>query len=240
VRGTYIHQACKASNRIEVAKVGWPHSKAPKVGKGDGYSHSRNHYRNHRRPLLTSHPRAKTRSNGNDSRDRLTPPTQSSCSFVMRDQASTSYKASCSFTSSMAEQPNNLVSIRFSDEDNPTGSSTEHTTHTAKRQQHELLGLALQYSSTIANDKEYKIPIPQPQALSDEKIASCPVHRDLLAGLSVDAAVSNGTAPDPKNTLMPMERYLAEGLAERYALFSFSYSETGREWARFSDCVCGE
>jgi hypothetical protein len=143
----------------------------------------------------------------------------------------------------MAEQPNTLSSIRFSDEDSPTGSSTEHATLAADRQQRDLLGLALQCSSTIANDKEYKIPIPQPQpqpqALPDEKIASCPVHRALLTGPPVDAAISDGPASDPKNTLMPMERYLAEGLAERYALFSFSYSETGREWARFSDCVCG-
>jgi hypothetical protein len=140
----------------------------------------------------------------------------------------------------MAEQPNNLVSIRFSDEDSPIGSSTEHTTLAAKRQQHDLLGLALQYSSTIANDKEHEIPIPQPQALHDEKIASCPAHLALLAGLPVDAAIRDGTALDPKNTLMPMERYLAEGLTERYALFSFNCSETGREWARFSDCLCGE
>jgi hypothetical protein len=75
------------------------------------------------------------------------------------------------------------------------------------------------------------------QAATDEKIAACPIHKTLLSGFHAIAATSRATTSEPQSMLMPVERYLAEGPDERYALVSISHSETG-EWARYSGCLC--
>jgi hypothetical protein len=107
------------------------------------------------------------------------------------------------------------------------------TDHVKHRQEQDLLGLTLQAS----NNSEVGISESASQAVLEEKIAACPVHSTLLSGLQGDANALLGQGAGPK--LIPIERYVAEGLAERYTLLSLSHSNTGAEWARYSSCLCG-
>jgi hypothetical protein len=114
--------------------------------------------------------------------------------------------------------------------EHPVGFSTEH------RQEQDLSGLTVQASTTnvleskLDNSKEFIEAIPE------EQIRVCPVHGALFGGLYGPTVRPN---PSQRTSHMPLERYVAEGLAERYALLSLNQMETGGEWARYSACLCG-
>lgn len=102
------------------------------------------------------------------------------------------------------------------------------------QQEYDLLGLALQLSndSQTANGVE---PFNEgPEARSQDLACACPVHSTIPSNTEVLPA----QAGELKHT--PMNRYLAEGLAERYALFDIGPSDNGGQWARYSGCLCGQ
>jgi hypothetical protein len=144
----------------------------------------------------------------------------------------------------MADKLYDLLGTEFSAEDTPADPSMGYIAHAFHRQQNDLLGLTLQPFNNTIPDNEMKTSSTSLHnvslhAVPDEKIAACPVHRTLLAGLHAIAVTSRATTSEPKSMLLPMELYLAESLAERYALVSVSHSETG-DWARYSGCLCGK
>jgi hypothetical protein len=112
----------------------------------------------------------------------------------------------------------------------PAGFWFEHVKH---RQEQDLAGLTLQASNTNVLDNESETSKEAIEAMPQEQIWACPVHAAVLSRLSGDTDLPN-QEPAP----MPIERYVAEGLAERYALLSLSQAETGGEWARYSACIC--
>jgi hypothetical protein len=103
----------------------------------------------------------------------------------------------------------------------------------AYQQEHDLLGLALITSNDSVPDSRVDSDKEGLEARTQDNISACPIHRSILS--NVEALPSQ--AGELK--CMPMERFLAEGLAERYALLSPSYSNTGGEWTRYSACLCG-
>jgi hypothetical protein len=113
-------------------------------------------------------------------------------------------------------------------------------THSVHRQQNDLLGLTLQTPNSSSSDDGMKNSHTPLLEVPEEKIAACAVHVALLAGLHAGPATSRATAPGPKEMPIPMDRYLAEGLAERYALLGLGREGTGREGARYSGCLCGK
>jgi hypothetical protein len=110
-------------------------------------------------------------------------------------------------------------------------------THAVHRQQNDLFGLTLQTPNNSSSDDEMEISHTPLPAAPEEKITACAVHISLLAGLYADPATSRAAAPGPNEMLIPMDRYLAEGLAERYALLGLGHEGTG---ARYSGCLCGK
>jgi hypothetical protein len=115
-----------------------------------------------------------------------------------------------------------------------------HITPSRHRQQHGVLGLTLQTTNYTLPQNAMNISDTSLQAVPEEKITTCPVHNALLEGWHAGTAISQATAFEPKDMTLPMDRYLAEGQAERYALLSLSHPETGGEWARYSSCLCGK
>jgi hypothetical protein len=109
------------------------------------------------------------------------------------------------------------------------------------RPQHGLLGLALQtYNNGLpGNEVHASKEVIEATPHDQEQIPSrlCPIHKSLLAGIPLNMDAQPGQVTESKHT--PMERYLAEGLVERYALFSIGMTNAGEEWARYSGCLCG-
>jgi hypothetical protein len=99
--------------------------------------------------------------------------------------------------------------------------------------QHEynLLGLALQTSTTslLGNKKDTSEAAPQ---------AIFQVHKSTCPALSHTLASAEGEVVQLEEA--PLDRYLAEGLSERYALVNISTSDAVWKWARYPDCLCGE
>jgi hypothetical protein len=144
----------------------------------------------------------------------------------------------------MADKLYELLGTDSSAEDTPADPSMGYIARAFHRQQNDLLGLTLQPFNNTIPDNEMKISSTflhnnSLQAVPDEKIAACPFHRTLLVGFHAIAVTSRATTSDPKSMLLPMERYLAESLAERYALVSISHLEI-EDWARYSGCLCGK
>jgi len=129
----------------------------------------------------------------------------------------------------------NPFETESSTQDHLCDSSTEYMKH---RQEQDLLGLTLQTPKNSLPDNEMNTPNTLLQAVPEEKIVACPLHNALLAGLLADEVTSDGTASDSKSMLMPMDRYLAEGLGERYALLNLRPSDAEGDWARYSGCLC--
>jgi hypothetical protein len=117
--------------------------------------------------------------------------------------------------------------------------------HIIHGQEYDILGLTLQSSTSVsphANELQTSNEALQP--ISHEQISACPVHSALVIG---DHEEEDPDSPDIDSQRVlpcrgmghtPIERYLAEGLAERYALFSPSQAETAGEWARYFGCLC--
>jgi hypothetical protein len=107
----------------------------------------------------------------------------------------------------------------------------------ACEREYDLLGLALQTADgSIPNDE-----IDTAEALIETRhqgqMNVCPIQTALFAQLH---NVEDNTPKSNQETAqLPMERYLLEGFAERYALVSIDQSGTGGDWAMYSDCRCG-
>jgi hypothetical protein len=125
------------------------------------------------------------------------------------------------------------------DKNTSAGPSTQYIAHAAHRQHHDLLGLILPAPNNHPLDHETNISYTPAQITNDEKIVACPVHGTLSAGFYADDAIRYENAAVYKSAstplLAPMDRYVAEGLAERYTLVKVGYPGTGRE---FSRCLC--
>lgn len=135
----------------------------------------------------------------------------------------------------MANINGDSVVERFGTQGTSTDLSLECATY---GQEHDLLGLSSQTAGESVRDNETEIQKRFTETMHQEEIRSCPIHGALIARLHGDEDFP------PKSSqasgLTPMERYLAEDLAERCAILSLSHSETGREWARYSGCLCGK
>jgi hypothetical protein len=111
------------------------------------------------------------------------------------------------------------------------------TPHVKHRQEQDLSGLTLQASNNDILDNELETSKEVIEAIPQKQIRACPVHGALFAGLYGDTDLLPN--PSQETGPMPIQRYVAEGLAERYALLSSNQTETGGEWARYSGCRCG-
>jgi len=107
--------------------------------------------------------------------------------------------------------------------------------HAKHRQEQDLACLTLRASNTNVLDNESETSKEAIEAMPQEQIRACPVHAAVLSRLYGDTDLPY---PNEEQAPMPIERYVAEGLAERYALLSLSQTETGGEWARYSACIC--
>jgi hypothetical protein len=158
---------------------------------------------------------------------------------VEQDQQSTFHKASDSFTSNMAAgEPYDLLNTEFNGEDTLADPSMGHITPAAYRQQHDLLGLALQTDNNglPANEVHWSKEVTEAAPYDQKQTFTglCPIYKALLAEIQSD--VNAQRAREVKH--IPMERYLAEDLAERYALISLGPTQAGEEWERYSRCLC--
>ncbi len=104
--------------------------------------------------------------------------------------------------------------------------------HVNQRQEQDLLGLA----SETTNDASWRrsesdSPDEVLGAVPRDQMSACPIHSRILSGQ--EKRPVRGEQP----VHMPMDRYLAEGLVERYALLSL---DDGEQWARYFHCVCKE
>jgi hypothetical protein len=131
----------------------------------------------------------------------------------------------------MSNETNNSVGVELNAqfEHNRWGYTEKYLAH---QQEYDLLGLALQTSnnSQPANGVE---PFKEgPKAESQGLVSTCPVHSAILSNADI--------LPTHVGELkhMPLDRYIAEGLVERYALLDVGPSDSGGQWARYSSCLC--
>jgi hypothetical protein len=101
------------------------------------------------------------------------------------------------------------------------------------QQEHDLIGLALQTSITAVPNDEVEISHEGPRSVNDGHISICPIHHSILSSAD-KLKVQEG------QKLVPIVRYLAEGLQERYALVNVETSDSEEQWARYKDCRCME
>jgi hypothetical protein len=102
----------------------------------------------------------------------------------------------------------------------------------SSQQQHDLLGLALQTSAGRVPDDEVETSYEGPRAIDEDHIPTCPIHRSILSNTSIPIV------PGGEQMVTPMDRYLAEGIQERYALVHVGISDSEEPWARYKDCLC--
>jgi hypothetical protein len=119
--------------------------------------------------------------------------------------------------------------LNTEDEDNQEDCAKKHH---ASQQEYDLLGLALQTSTNRLPSNEADTSNVAPQAQGHQ--SACPIHSGFLS--NADAVPIQ--AGELKQ--LPMDRYLAEGLAERYALLSIGPSENEGQWARYAVWTCRE
>jgi hypothetical protein len=140
------------------------------------------------------------------------------------------------------------LGLSFASIDSPTSSTTEGNSafrnpnvarvHNSK---HDLPEMQLQNPSTpteTSTQLSTRIQCNKLEALKQSPTTTCPIHSVLLAEYSADAYTPPTQSPTPLGGLTPMERYLAEGEAERYSLYGHSQSGTG-DWRRYILCCCG-
>jgi hypothetical protein len=101
----------------------------------------------------------------------------------------------------------------------------------AYQHEYHLLGLAVQTSTTSLLDDKIDTSETAPQAIFQVHKSICLVHSRTFASAEGQAV---------RLEKAPLDRYLAEGLSERYALVNISTSDAVWKWARYSDCLCGE
>jgi len=121
-------------------------------------------------------------------------------------------------------------------------------TYTVRRQEYYLRGLTLQSSNSLPGNVMQTSQgkpgndLGASSGLSNTSIPllNCPVHGGVLPGFDTAALAftSHGTAPAYMPNQTAMERYLTEGLAERYTIVNLNESNTA-DWARCNGCTCG-
>lgn len=133
-----------------------------------------------------------------------------------------------------------LARSGYNDEITLAGPPNEEIAHTAYKKQYDLLGLTPPTTHEYLPDEDMACSDSSLQRAHDEKIAACPVHGALLTKFHTERDIVSEVAREPQSTLtpLPMDRYLAEGLDERYALLNINHPGRGGEWARYSACIC--
>jgi hypothetical protein len=128
-----------------------------------------------------------------------------------------------------SNETNNSFGIGFSTQDHLCDSSTEHLKH---RQKQDLLGLEPETFTNSVPDIEADSSDEVLEAIPQDQISACSVHSSILS----NADALPGKAGEIKYA--PMDRYLAEGITERYALFNIGSSGSGGQWTRYFSCLC--
>jgi hypothetical protein len=104
--------------------------------------------------------------------------------------------------------------------------------HIKHRQEQDLFGLTLNTSYKSLPDIEADSCDEFLEAIPQDRISACPIHSSILS--NADALpVQAGQIK-----YVPMDRYLAEGLKERYALVDIGSLGSGGQWSRYFDCLC--
>jgi hypothetical protein len=110
--------------------------------------------------------------------------------------------------------------------------------HAVHRQEYYLQGLTLQSSNGLpgvvmqtSHETLCNVLQAPNNTLNTSPSPNCPVHNILLA------EYHSRQGPAPLAGPIPMERYLEEGVADRYAIFNLNKSNTG-DWARYNGCTC--
>ncbi len=91
------------------------------------------------------------------------------------------------------------------------------------------MGLALQTFNDGVTGSEKNNSSSPLEGVTEELNSACPIHSALLAALNAATVTSGGITSELEGTFKPIDRYLAEGIEERYALLSVSDSDTGGE-----------
>lgn len=121
--------------------------------------------------------------------------------------------------------------LNTEDKDNQEDCSKKNL---AYQQDNDLLGLALQTSATNLPGNEMNTSNATLEAMSQGHIYTCLIHTSILS----NAALLPSQSEELKQ--LPMNRYLAEDLSQRYALVNISRSGSGEQWARYPGCLCGQ
>jgi hypothetical protein len=99
------------------------------------------------------------------------------------------------------------------------------------KQEQDLLGLATTTIHDVLPRNEVNGSGEVLEASPQDQATFCAVHHSIFS----NADKLPGQEEQLKR--LPMDRYLNEGFAERYAILSL---DDGRQWARYSSCVCSK
>jgi len=105
-------------------------------------------------------------------------------------------------------------------------SSTQHNKH---RQDQDLMGISSgTLHNNLSNDQVDKF-VEATKEASQDCMLICPIHNNVLS----NAEKMPGQGAQFKH--LPIDRYLAEGLEERYTLLKL---DDEAQWARYFECIC--
>jgi hypothetical protein len=105
-------------------------------------------------------------------------------------------------------------------------SSTQYNKH---RQDQDLMGTSSgTLHDSLSSDQVDKF-LEATKTASQDCVSTCPIHNSVLS----NAEKMPGQGPQLKH--LPIDRYLAEGLEERYTLLKL---DDEAQWARYSGCIC--
>lgn len=107
--------------------------------------------------------------------------------------------------------------------------------HFAYGYEHRMLDISLRTSNSMPDNYVAGRKVLPNTSASHSQISICPIHASLLENQGHASSTLRGRrkAPVPR----PIDRYLAEGPAQRYAIVNFNAPDTG-EWTRYSKCRC--
>lgn len=183
--------------------------------------------------MLTWQTRSRSESQKSVAKMDETSSTCLSTSITDRSEQSNRHRTAKP-TCSMANTSKDSVGEDLKSLETSEDTSLQYNSH---RQEQDLLGLILQPANERILDDYLRLWKAYMESKSHMQDPACSQHKVFCAWLQDTAD------PPPKvdheMALLPMERYLVEGLTERYALFSVSQPATDGEWARYSACPGG-
>jgi hypothetical protein len=97
------------------------------------------------------------------------------------------------------------------------------------KQEQDLFSLTTTTIHDVLPQKEVNGSDEVLEALPQNQATFCAAHQNIFS--NADKLPSR----EEQLEQLPMDRYLGEGLAERYAILSL---DDGGQWARYSGCVC--